>query len=259
MIGPSFTARGVAQVRDRLDRPHPGDGDPDGAHRLARDISIPLPLHLSRTFSRYLGARTRFFDEEVLAACTHADAQIVILGAGYDDRALRFRRPGVQFVEVDHPDTQRDKLARLQRLDIASDDIAFLSVDFLEDDLARALRGVVSSSRPTLFLCEGLVPYLPRRAVEQLLRHAAAGPGTPLRLAVELPVRPTTGAGRLTIRMLGIATSTSGERIRTVFEDDPDAQHAVAQAGWRVEDWRRGSDLGMPRVTGDVVYATAIR
>jgi len=33
----------------------------------------------------------------------------VILGAGYDDRALRFRSPGVRFFELDHPDTQADK------------------------------------------------------------------------------------------------------------------------------------------------------
>ena len=56
-----------------------------------------------------LAARTRFFDEQVLAALDRGIRQVVIAGAGYDDRALRFRSPGVRYFELDHPATQADK------------------------------------------------------------------------------------------------------------------------------------------------------
>jgi hypothetical protein len=61
-------------------------------------------------------ARTRFFDGRVLAAISAGTGQVVILGAGYDDRALRFRSPGVRFFELDHPATQADKARRLRAL-----------------------------------------------------------------------------------------------------------------------------------------------
>ena len=65
-------------------------------------------------FGPSLAARTRFFDERVLEAISDGIGQVVILGAGYDDRALRFRSPGVRFFELDHPATQADKARRLR-------------------------------------------------------------------------------------------------------------------------------------------------
>ena len=69
----------------------------------------------------FIRARTVFFDDAVLDAIDRGVKQVVILGAGYDGRALRFRTPGVQFFEVDHPATQVDKLRRLAYLGVASD------------------------------------------------------------------------------------------------------------------------------------------
>src|SRR5262245_20698556 len=113
MRGPSLTARGVAEVRATIDREGTLSGDHAGADRLSADLRTGLSLHLGGTMCGYLTARTRFFDEVVEGAVASAPTQIVILGAGYDDRSLRFRSHGVQFVEIDHPDTQRDKLERL--------------------------------------------------------------------------------------------------------------------------------------------------
>ena len=60
-----------------------------------------------------MAARTRFFDEQTQAAI-HADvSQVVILGAGYDGRAMRFADPGTRFFEVDQTATQADKRRRL--------------------------------------------------------------------------------------------------------------------------------------------------
>jgi len=61
-----------------------------------------------------IAARTRFVDAEVTGAIEAGLRQVVTCGAGYDDRALRFRTSGVRFFELDHPATQADK-ARLLR------------------------------------------------------------------------------------------------------------------------------------------------
>lgn len=245
-------------MRARLDRTRSADGDTAGARLLARDLRTPLPLHKSRTFSGYIGARTRFFDDQVVRAGQADELQVVILGAGYDDRSLRYRRKGIRFVEVDHPATQRDKLERFRRLGIAAQDITFLPVDLSNDDLATSLAQALRSSVPTLLLCEGLIPYLPTPTVESLLHQAASCPGTRRHLALELPVRPTTARGRIAVRMLGLATASTGEPIRTVFHTPEIAEEALVKAGWRIETWQRGEQIGMPTITHDLAYVVAV-
>jgi hypothetical protein len=98
--GPSRTSQVVALTRARLERPHTPGGDPEAQGRLCRGMRPvgAIPQRAS------LIARTRFFDDRVLAALSAGIGQVVILGAGYDDRALRFRSPGVRFFELDHPE-----------------------------------------------------------------------------------------------------------------------------------------------------------
>ena len=245
-------------MRARLDRTRSADGDTAGARLLARDLRTPLPLHRSRTFAGYIAARTRYFDDQVVRAGQADELQVVILGAGYDDRSLRYRRTGIRFIEVDHPDTQRDKLDRFRRLGIAAQDITFLPVDLSDDDLASSLARALSPCVPTLLLCEGLIPYLPARTVESVLHQAASCPGTQRHLAIELPIRPTTSRGRVAVRMLGVATATTGERIRTVFPTPEIAEEALDNASWRIETWLRGEQIGMPTITHDLGYVVAV-
>ena len=82
-------------------------------------------------------ARTAFVDDAVLSAMAAGVTQVVVVGAGYDDRALRFRTPGVRFFEVDHPLTQADKRGRVEQLGAAGD-VSFVPVDLARDDLGSA-------------------------------------------------------------------------------------------------------------------------
>jgi methyltransferase (TIGR00027 family) len=240
-------------VRGTIERPASTDGDVEGARLLADDLHTRMPLHLGSTLRGYLEVRTRYFDEQVAAA----DGQVVIVGAGYDDRALRFRRPGVHFVEVDHPDTQRDKLQRLRRLGIDADDITFVPVDLALDDVALALDDVLDPSLPTLVLCEALVPYLHRSDVDRLLRGLRSCPGAGRRLAVELPLAPTTPWGRMAFGVLRTATTFTGETIHTVFAGERDVDRLLRTTGWEPSVLTRGADMGMPAATKDIVFATA--
>lgn len=185
------------------------------------------------------------------------DCQIVLLGAGYDDRALRFRRAGVRFIEIDHPSTQHDKLRRLRDLGVSTDTITFVAADFARDDTQAALKGAVAPRLPTLLLCEGLIPYLQRSVAHRLLVAAAGSPGSSRRLVAEIPVRPSTPSARLALRMLGIATGARGERIRTIFASSADAQHALLAAGWSPTSWQSGRDIAMPSIAASIIYAVA--
>jgi methyltransferase (TIGR00027 family) len=157
-----------------MSRPHTEQGDPEAQRRLCEGMP---PIRSTRPS---LHARTRFFDGQVLAAIGAGVSQVVICGAGYDDRALRFRTPGVRFFELDHPATQADKARRLRAMGADLSDVVLTSADFRDDDAAAVLAAAGhDASRPTLFLCEGLLIYLHLAVIGRLLTglrsRAAAG------------------------------------------------------------------------------------
>ena len=130
----------------------------------------------------HIAARTRFFDDVTLDAVEGGTTQVVIVGAGYDGRALRFRLPGVRYFELDLPATQIDKRERLARLGIPVDDVTFVPIDLAEADVDGALGAAGhDATRTSLFICEGLLVYLDLPVVERLfasLRSRVAGDAT---------------------------------------------------------------------------------
>ena len=89
--------------------------------------------------TRHLQARTEFMDHMVVDAIHNGTKQFVIVGAGYDGRSLRYAAPGTRWYELDHPATQSDKRARLERLGIDVSAVGFAAADFARDDVAAAL------------------------------------------------------------------------------------------------------------------------
>ena len=132
---PSVTAQRVAAQRLTFDRVPAPYGDPAADDTLARDVAAAVSGEPGR-MSDYLRARTRFFDRAVTGALARGCPQAVIGAAGYDGRALRYAKPGVRWFEVDHPVTQQDKRARLQRLGIEAGHIGFVAADFAVDPVA---------------------------------------------------------------------------------------------------------------------------
>jgi methyltransferase (TIGR00027 family) len=130
----------------------------------------------------HLLARTAFVDRAVLDALAGGVRHVVVVGAGYDDRAWRFRTPGVRFFEVDHPDTQRDKRIRLEGLRL-SGDVTLVPADLREPGLpARLAAAGHDALIPTLFVLEGLLVYLDEPVIRRLLDDLAgcAAPGSRL-------------------------------------------------------------------------------
>ncbi len=230
---PSVTARFVAHTRAGLERPEIPTGDAAAELRLYRSLgSTPFPE--SRSFHDRMERRTRFFDRLTLAAIKGGGTQVVIVGAGYDGRSVRFASPGVTWFEVDHPSTQADKRARL--LDAGADvgAIRFVAVDLTDGDLGAALESVGHDrARPSLFLVEGLLAYLPRPVADRVLRalRHRAPPGSRIAAGFLVAPKGTSTAYRLrhwTRQRMVAAIGEPWVNIYTSAEVD----EAFAACGW---------------------------
>ena len=249
--GPSLTARWIAAQRARLagTRPVGIDGDPDAEQRLYAGFSRLLAMPgLGATG---LAARTKFFDDETAAALARGADQIVLVGAGYDGRPLRFRTSGVRWIEVDHPATQPDKCRRLGALGVPLDHITFVPVDLVENDLATALAAAGHrGDRASLFICEGLFSYLPLSvgvAVCQALRVRAT-PDSVLAASFLVSSAPRA-ASRAFQRAVDGLLSVIGEVRATNFRSgEPD--RLLEQSSWTIRRRTalpaRGLDAGGP-------------
>ena len=219
-------------MRAELDRPHTPDGDPDAQRRLCAG--------LPPTDVRHPGiiARTHFFDEQLLIALHEGIRQIVICGAGYDDRAIRFRSPGVRYFELDHPLTQGDKAERLRTMQTDTTNLLMIPIDFTDRDVSARLVGAGhDGSIPTLFLCEGLLVYFDRTTGDALVSglRSRAAPGSTLvaSLATHTP-------GVESARAVEVANArrrdASREPWRTILPADV-YREVIGQCGWRVDQF----------------------
>jgi len=126
-------------------------------------------------------ARTKWIDEEVEAALQHA-TQLVLLGAGFDTRAIRLpsARRTMTF-EMDQPGTSSVKQAALKDL-VGSkpDHVRFVTIDFNVQPITEALaQAGFDRSRPACFVWEGVTNYLSAESVDRVLRQIAqAASGT---------------------------------------------------------------------------------
>lgn len=227
---PSRTSQAVALTRATLDRPAADEGDPSAQRELCAGMDFEPPRWLRPSIQ----ARTRFVDEHVLAAISAGISQIVICGAGYDDRALRFRTAGVRFFELDHADTQADKARRLRAMG-AGQAVTLAAADFRDDDVATVLAGCGHDSRrPSLFVCEGLLVYLDQQTCRRLLAGLAASAAPGSRLAVSIATHADGFDSREVVMTANAQRRTSAaEPWRTIL---PAGAHLalLAQADWTV-------------------------
>jgi methyltransferase (TIGR00027 family) len=121
----------------------------------------------------YFIARTAFMDHLFEEAVRDQTPQIVILGAGYDTRAYRFRdRLGATRVyELDAPATQNRKIDILQKESIPiPPQVSFVPINFEKDELGNVLdKTAFNRNLASLFVVEGVLYYLTAAAVDKLL------------------------------------------------------------------------------------------
>jgi len=225
----SQTARSVAARRLRYERAAAPYGDTEADEALARDVADGLiPGH--GRMHEYIRGRTAFFDRVLVTSLDRGITQVVIGGAGYDGRALRYAKPGVRWFEVDHPATQQDKRERIARLGLATPQLSFIPADFTADPVAEPLLAAgLDPARPALFLFEGVAVYLERPVIERVLAEfrAVTPVGSPLAISV------STGATSQTRARFADRVAALGEPARTVLTFE-DASALLAAAGWKL-------------------------
>ena len=231
---PSRTAAWVAAAR-QLGRLLPQSvrlaDDPYGAaftslqlHRVIEDGRVPPQLARVPGLSRwilYMQVRTRVIDD---IARAFAGPQVVLLGAGYDCRALRLPELAAkQVFEVDHPATQGHKRRVLERLGVASP-ARYLSWDFETepvDDLPAALAEAGHDpSAPTLTIWEGVTMYLTEPAIDASLRAIAAWSAPHSQLAMTYFAKSRLAAPSWTTRAIAAVVSRVGEPWRFGWAPD---------------------------------------
>lgn len=155
--------------------PHPGFEDDDEFSELWSHVAT------------HMGIRTRLFDTFFADALRAGVRQAVILASGLDARAWRLDWPaGSTVFEIDQPKVLgfKDDVFAAEGARPRCDRRA-VAID-LRDDWPAALREAgFDPSRPTAWLAEGLLPYLPEDAETRLLGaiHELSAPGS--RIAIE--------------------------------------------------------------------------
>ncbi len=145
-------------------------------------IFLHIPL-VRKFFSRvmtpkgiyeYTIARTKYIDAVFKEILSEGFDQILIFGAGFDTRALRFQREagGTKIFELDASITQKAKLDQYAKrgLHIPAN-VEFISIDFDKESLSEKLEdsGFNRDGR-SLFVLEGLLMYLQPESVDETFK-----------------------------------------------------------------------------------------
>jgi methyltransferase (TIGR00027 family) len=149
--------------------------DPTQLLESVRQWNTPSPARVCA----YFALRHRFAEDQLQQAIDRGVRQIILLGAGLDSLALR--RPALakeaRLVEVDHPDSQSWKLARLEELGLVTPSVIYVPVDFGSDNLeARLNASGLGLDEPTYFSWLGVTQYIDGAASDATLRFIASRP-----------------------------------------------------------------------------------
>jgi len=145
---------------------------PDETQTLAAEVERKMP-----GWSNAIRGRIRYFDDVVRNASGEGFTHLVILGAGYDTRAYRIDnlKECMKIFEIDRPETIARKTGILRQIfGQLPGHVVFISLDMAQEDCWQDLtKAGWSPEGKTLFLLEGLVMYLPRQTIYQLLAGIA--------------------------------------------------------------------------------------
>jgi methyltransferase (TIGR00027 family) len=199
----------------RLDWPEPGE--------IVTDTER---LHLHG--SRYIGLRTRFYDDLLLRAAHRGLRQGVLIGAGLDTRAFRLPLPvDFHLIELDQITLLEWKQTMLEdRAATPSCRRSWIGADLREDWSADVTRCEFDAAQPAAFIAEGLLPYLTPEEQRRLLANIDAIASADSVLALDRIVGDPHAAGRVAsisrrsgLDMTQLLASGENNAIGTVLRD----------------------------------------
>jgi len=137
----------------------------------------------------YVVARTKYIDAVFRRALEQRFFQVLIFGAGFDTRALRFagQLQSTRIFELDVPATQNAKIAQYRKRGLSvPPNLVFIPIDFDRESLRDKLEGSgFQVGERSLFLLEGVLMYLQPESVDATFRVLTDYSGEGSRLAFD--------------------------------------------------------------------------
>jgi len=192
--------------------------------------------------------RSRYAEDNLATAMKRGIDQYVIISAGLDSFSLR--RPQsetstLRILELDHPDTQASKRARLQHLNVPlPTTLEFVGIDFECQSISTAL--AVSGYRrgaPAFFSWLGTTHYLTHQATTGTLLSIAeyAAPGSEIVLDYSVPPESLDADKHPELRLVAKLAEQMGEPLIGAIE--PSVLHsAVTAMGYDILEDLSGED-----------------
>lgn len=194
MLTVSDTAYAISSVRAQ-------EAELSGSERLFEDpyaqIFAAAGDHAREGTDRFLSLpffrdgirlRTRHIDDIVRGAITQGTRQLVLMGAGFDTRALRLSEVAqhdVQTFEIDLPALLKVKRGLLERSGIAIPEVVhYVATDFTSGFETQLVEQLVTHGferdESAMFVWEGVTAYIGTEAIDRSLRFMATigGAGT---------------------------------------------------------------------------------
>jgi methyltransferase (TIGR00027 family) len=197
------------------------------------------PMLSRRRIIEQIAVRTRFFDDFFTNAARDGVRQAVILASGLDTRAYRMGWPaGAVVFELDQPQVIEFKGRVMADLGVSpTAERRAIGID-LRDDWPTALReNGFDVDKPTAWIAEGLLIYLPPEAQDRLLDNIIALSAPASRFATEFMGAGTTQPDHWRDRSTNWSAQVGSDiDLPALFYDGErnPADDYLAARGWRI-------------------------
>jgi methyltransferase (TIGR00027 family) len=159
--------------------------DPYASHFLESKLRLAVYLSKNSIIRKYITktihkkipgafssalARTKYIDDLLQTTIENGVSQVMILGAGFDTRALRLDfLKLIPIIEIDHPNTSNFKIQTFKkRIGVLSKNITYCQIDFNKQSLEQlAEQNSFDFTKPTTVIWEGVTNYLTAEAVSK--------------------------------------------------------------------------------------------
>lgn len=234
------TERTAPLIRDEYARPFV---EASGEPRLTAELAAGRPEsewdHGTSYMVNHLAVRTKYFDDFFSAATGSGVRQVVILAAGLDSRAYRLSWPqGTVIYELDQPKVLefKDRVLDEQRATVRAERRE-VAADLREDWVAVLKKQGFDATKPTAWLAEGLLAYLPGAAQDALFETITAQSAAGSFLATEWRPRQVSSeqwqAAAAKLRPGFVQDTNLGDLVYDDERNDP--VDWLRDHGWRVQ------------------------
>ncbi|OTG79166.1 SAM-dependent methyltransferase [Acinetobacter sp. ANC 5054] len=133
------------------------------SRKFIKALNSSIPNQTFGLLTAQVVARSRFAEDMLEQAIKNGLQQYILVGAGLDSFVLRLAEKyhQINFLELDHPDTQTLKIKTLKQLGQIPSNVEFVSIDFEKENLMTALqRSTYQLEQPAFFSWLGTTHYL---------------------------------------------------------------------------------------------------